>query len=154
MEDLFKENWKFYYDLGLMPFPASQKGKNPIVPWKDVQPSLSILTKWEDHHSNSNIWVRLGDRFDVIDPDGPGAEEFVQSLNLPPCPTSCSGHKSKHRWFRVSFSIKPLKVQNGDGTFLELRTGNMGMLVPPSFHPETGKAYRWLEGHSPNEFPF
>jgi putative DNA primase/helicase len=30
----------------------------------------------------------------------------------------------------------------------------MGMLVPPSIHPETKKAYRWLEGHSPWEIPF
>jgi len=72
----------------------------------------------------------------VIDPDGPGAEDFVKSLNLPRCPTSTSSHKSIHRWFKTSSPLQALKIQNEDGTFLEVRTGKMGVLVPPSIHPK------------------
>jgi hypothetical protein len=155
MADIFKDNWKRYKDLGLIPYPASPKGKNPIPQWRDDSvPTNDLFSEWERKYFNANVWVRLGDRFAVIDPDGPGAEEFVQSLSLPLSPTSISGNKSIHRWFKVSSPIKPFKVQNGDGTFLEVRTGSMGMIVPPSIHPLTGKAYQWFGGHSPWDIPF
>jgi len=155
-KDIFKGNWSKYRELGLTPYPASKTGKRPIPAWKG-NPSFNNddFQNWEEEYPAENIWVRLGDQFAVIDPDGPGAEEFVQSLNLPECPTSISGNKSIHRWFRVSSPIKPIKALNGhDQTFLEVRTGNMGMLVPPSIHPATGKPYKWIEGLSPWDIPF
>lgn len=151
---IFKDNYREYLSLGLTPFPASKNGKNPVEKWKDVTPTDDIYSEWEKKHPDANIWVRLND-YVVIDPDSSGAEEFVKSINLPKCPTSISGNKSIHRWFKVSSLVKSIKASNGsDQTFLELRTGSMGMIAPPSIHPETGKAYRWLEGHSPWEIPF
>jgi P4 family phage/plasmid primase-like protien len=151
VKNLYKDKWKSYLKLGLIPYPASRNGKNPIVPWKDDLPApcSDDYAEWEERYPDANIWVLLGNDFIVIDPDGPGAEEFAKSLNLPKCPTSKSGNISIHRWFKVSSPIKPLKIQNGDGTFLEVRTGHMGMLAPPSIHPETKKAYKWMDGHSP-----
>ena len=153
---IFKDNWGRYRELGFIPYPSSKKGKNPLVEWKGgAIPTNDLYSEWEKKHPDANLWVYLGNSFAVIDPDGPGAEEYVKSLNLPNCPTSISGKKSTHRWFKVSSPIKPLKVSNGeDQTFLELRTGSQGMLVPPSVHPETGKAYEWLKGHSPWDIPF
>jgi hypothetical protein len=155
--NIFKDNWRSYQKLGFIPYPASTKGKNPIPKWKDLpEPVTDEYLDWEERFPDANIWVLLGKGNIVIDPDGPGAEEFVKSLNLPKCPTSISGNKSIHRWFKVSSPVKPIKVQaNGDDkTFLEVRTGNLGMLAPPSIHPETKKAYKWMEGHSPWEIPF
>jgi putative DNA primase/helicase len=155
-QQIYKDHWQSYLKFGLIPYPASRNGKNPIVPWKEDLPApcSDDYADWEEKYPDANIWVFLGDNFVVIDPDGPGAEDFVKGLNLPKCPTSKSGNKSIHRWFRVASPIKPLKIGNGDGTFIELRTGNMGMLVPPSIHPETKKAYKWMEGHSLWNIPF
>ena len=159
--NIFKDNWKRYFEIGLTPYPAAKNRKYPpdSIKWKKEIPpekvTPEICEEWGKKFSGCGVWVIIGNRLAVIDPDGPGAEEFVQSLNLPPCPTSISGKKSVHRWLRVSSPLKPLKVTNGgDETFLELRTGNLGMLAPPSIHPETGKAYQWLEGHSPWEINF
>ncbi len=152
---IFKDNYRKYLSLGLTPFPASRNGKNPIEKWKDVAPTDELYSDWEKKYPNANIWLLLGNQFVVIDPDGPGAEEFVKSLNLPPCPTSISGNKSTHRWFKSPSPIKSLKIQNGsDQTFLEVRTGSMGMLAPPSIHPKTGSPYEWIDGHSPQDIPF
>jgi len=152
----FKHYWKSYLKLGLIPYPASKSGKNPIVPWKDDLPApcSDDYSDWEEKYPDANIWVLIGDKFAVIDPDGKGAEEFVQSLNLPRCPTSITGNKSVHRFFKVSSPIKPLKIQNGDGTFLEVRTGNLGMLAPPSIHPDTKRPYQWMDGFSPWDVEF
>ncbi len=156
-QQIYKDHWQSYLNLGLIPYPASKTYKGPIVPWKDDLPApcSDDYADWEEKYPDANVWVLLGEGFAVIDPDGPGAEDFVKALNLPEGPTSISGNKSIHRWFKVSSPIKPLKVLTGrDKTFLELRTGNLGMFAPPSIHPETKKSYRWLEGRSPWEIPF
>ena len=112
------------------------------------------FTRWQEQHADSNIWAYLGDDFVVIDPDGPGAEEFVQSLSLPGGPVSLSGNKSRHRWFRAESPFKPVRVQMEDGSMLEIRTGRQGMLVPPSVHPDTNKPYQWAESKNPWEIDF
>jgi len=151
---IFKDNYKLYLSLGLTPFPASPQGKNPIERWKNKKISEINYSKWENKYADANIWVRL-DNFVVIDPDGFEAEKFVQSLNLPLSPISESGHKSVHRWFKSSSKINPFKKYFGNkNDVLEIRTGNMGMLVPPSIHPQTGKSYKWREGFSPKDIPF
>ncbi len=158
----FKHHWKSYKELGLTPYPASKTYKGPIVPWKNDEdgdrlppPVSDDYLEWEEKYPDANVWVLLGDDFAVIDPDGPGAEDFVKGLNLPKGPTSISGKKSIHRWFRLSSPVEYIKIQNGDDkTFLEIRTGSLGMFAPPSIHPETKKPYRWVDGHSPWEIPF
>jgi putative DNA primase/helicase len=81
----------------------------------------------------------------VIDLGSPKDGDFIKDLNLPECPISISGN-SVHRWYRTSFPIGPLQVSSGDGTFIEVRIGNMEKLNPDSIE--------WLEGHSPREIPF
>jgi hypothetical protein len=156
--NIFQDNWKRYFDLGLIPYPADRKIKGTYIKWEKDFPPERVTEKtceeWARKFPNHNIWVMIGGHA-VIDPDGPGSEDFIRSLNLPPCPTSISGNKSIHRWFKISSQIKPIKATNGnDETFLELRTGRMGMLAVPSIHPETGKEYKWEPGHSPWEIPF
>ncbi len=156
-KQIFKANWERYRELGFIPYPASRKGKNPVTKWGDDLPSplSDDYAEWEEKYPDANVWLYLGNDFVVIDPDGAGAEDFVKSLGLPPCPTSISGNKSIHRWFKSPPNIKPIKAMNGqDQTFLEVRTGSMGILAPPSIHPETGRPYRWLKGLSPWEISF
>src|SRR4030042_2277447 len=159
---IYRDNWKKYLQLGLIPYPASNDYKGPIVSWKKDEngdplppPVTDDFLFWQDEYPDANLWVLIGSEISVIDPDGDGAESFVQSLNLPKGPVSISGGKSKHRWFKNRSGLEYLKVLNGeDKTFIEVRTGNLGMFVPPSVHPETKKPYRWMEGHSPWEIPF
>ena len=155
MVNIYKDNCDLYRNMGLIPVPAIRKA--PIVKWGEaglVDFVSDDFGKWKEDYPDANIWALLGDEFVVIDPDGPAAEEFVQSLDLPEGPVSISGGKSRHRWFKTTLPIKPLKVKMNDGSFLEVRTGRLGLLVPPSIHPETKKAYQWDEGHSLWEISF
>jgi hypothetical protein len=154
---IYKNHWRSYRGLGLVPYPADRKKKCPIIRWgpSAPPPTEADFASWEEKYPDANTWVYLGPRFVVLDPDGPEAEEFVKSLNLPPCPVSVSGNRSVHRWLKASSPLAPIRVPIGqNGSFLEVRTGSQGMLVPPSIHPNTGKAYRWRKGHSPWEIPF
>jgi len=156
--EIFKCHWKNYHGIGLIPFPALDK--RPLVSWKDettgepIQPTPEDYKKWEKEYTYNNVWVLLGPNRIALDPDGPLAEEFVQSLNLPDCPISKSGGKSRHRFFRTDEPIEFLKVKFGDGDFLEVRTGPLGMLVPPSIHPVTKNTYQWEKDHSPWDISF
>ena len=155
MSNIFRDHWRSYHQIGLIPLPAN--GKAPLVRWKEehiarVEPD--DFARWEEQHADSNIWVYLGDDFVVIDPDGPGAEEFVQSLDLPGGPVSLSGNKSRHRWFGAASPLKPVRVQMEDGSLLEIRTGRQGMVVPPSIHPTTKRPYQWAEGKAPWDIDF
>ena len=156
---IFKNHWRNYHGLGFIPFPASKKHKGPIVEWKDeqkknvIQPPLEDYEKWEKEYADSNIWLLIGDFRVVLDPDGPKAEKFVQDLNLPKCPTSISGNKSIHRWFKASEPLDYIQVKFGENDFLEVRTGNFGIMAPPSIHPETGRAYQWKENSALWDIP-
>jgi hypothetical protein len=150
----YRDYWKEYLDLGLIPLPA--RGKSPIIEWSSLQEEplrSDDYAKFEDQYGDHNIWVLLGDYL-VVDPECPEAEKFVQSLNLPKCPTSITRGKSIHRWFKNNGTFKPFKFIREESTFLEIRTGKMGMLAPASIHPDTGKPYQWVEGLSPWDVDF
>jgi hypothetical protein len=152
-KQIYKDNWKKYLELGLIPLPA--KGKSPIVKWQELTGGnlcLDDYEVWEEKYPNSNIWVLLGEYL-VVEPECQEAEDFIKSLNLPRCPTSISGGKSTHRWFKNNGIFKPFQIVKDGLTFLEVRTGKMGMLVPSSIHPDTGKPYEWAKGASPWEIP-
>lgn len=155
---IYEIYWERYFDLGLIPYPADPGIKGTYISWqKDFPPekvTKELCQEWAKKFPDHGIWVFIGSKV-VIEPDDPRAEEYVKSLNLPSCPTCISGGKSIHRWFNLSSPVEAIKIQNGsDKTFLEVRTGRMGMMAPPSIHPETKKAYRWAEGLSPWDIPF
>ena len=148
--NIYRDNWQRYLDLGFKPYPTPRNMKGPVIKWKEEFPpekvDMAQCQKWAQEFPNYNVWVVIGDKC-VIDPDHPDAEVFARSLNLPPCPTSISGGDSIHRWGLAPAGVKALKVTNGgDDTYIEFRTGNMGMLVPPSIHPVTKRPYRWDKG--------
>jgi hypothetical protein len=157
MNQIYKDSWRNYLRLGLIPLPAPPHMKGPTIGWADYQqdpPCSDEYLEWEDKFSNYNVWLLLGDQFVCIDPDHPDAETFIQSLKLPEAPTSISGGKSIHRWLKTSPPIEPIIIKKDGKMWLEVRTGSLGMMAPPSIHPETKRPYRWEEGHSPWEIPF
>lgn len=160
---IYASAWSSYTQLGFAVFPASRKDKQPLVRWRKDEdgdplppPTQDDYQLWESKFPDANIFLQLDDHFAVIEGDGPGAEEFIKSFNLPKTPVVISGGRSIHRYFKTPVALKPLKVKAPmDGTYIEIRTGEgMGMTAPPSIHPETGKPYRWTDGLSPWEIPF
>lgn len=157
-KNIYKTHGPGYRKMGLIPLPAPPTGKNPEleIKWSELKtnpPVSDDYAMWEDKFPSDNIWGLIGGLL-VLDPDGSGAEEFVKSLNLPRCPTVRSGGKSIHRYFRTSKSRRAFKVKMTDGTFLEVRTGNQGILLPPSIHPETKRKYEWVGRLNPWEMDF
>ncbi len=81
MANIYKDNCDLYRNMGLVPLPAN--GKAPVVNWGEedlVHLVSDDFANWKEKYPDANIWAQLGYENVVIDPDGPGAEEFVQSL--------------------------------------------------------------------------
>jgi len=110
---IYADNWKRYFDLGLIPYPAPPEMKGPVIKWKEEFPPEKVDTtqceRWAKEFPNYNLWVFIGKKC-VIDPDHPDAEGFAKSLNLPPCPVSISGGDSIHRWAIAPNGAKAIKV--------------------------------------------
>jgi hypothetical protein len=154
MTNIYKDNWKSYRDLGLIPFPGRKDEKAPPFKYEcyeNCSPTQEEFLEWEKKYPDFNIWVLLNDYL-VVESDNPAAEKFIQTLGLSQCPTAQSGKRSLHYYFKNPLNFEFLNINNKELKIkLEVRTGFKGMFVPPSIHPETKKPYKWLKGLSPWE---
>jgi Bifunctional DNA primase/polymerase, N-terminal/AAA domain/Primase C terminal 1 (PriCT-1) len=105
--------------------------------------------KWSEWGKRWNMGVLLGaSGLEVVEPDTPQALETLLELcggELPRTPTVQSGGKSVHLYFRANGPVNAAR----DG--LELRGDRQQCVLPPSVHPETGRAYVWRDGLAPWE---
>jgi hypothetical protein len=126
-------------------------GKRPkAADWQNATPEPAELVagKWSRWGERWNMGVVLGaSGLVVVEPDTEEAQAVLLGLlggELPSVPIVESGGKSLHLYFRDEGGQRNAAV---DG--LELRAGAQQVVLPPSVHPDTGRQYRWLDGHEP-----
>jgi hypothetical protein len=148
-----------YLGRGWAVVPAGERSKRPAVRWKlfeDGAPSEEQVRKWFAHWPGANVCVVTGrvSNLVVLDVDPKhGGDASLAELEarfgpLPDTVEAVTGGGGRHLYFahpgpetRNRAALMPGVDLRGDG----------GVVVaPPSIHP-SGKAYRWLEGHSPRE---
>ena len=105
---------------------------------------------WSGRYDGANIGVRLADDVVVIDVDPRnGGAESVATLTerygpLPETLTAISGRGDGgcHRYYRRPFGTLTSKHL---GAGIDVKTSAGYVVVPPSIHPDTGRAYTWVE---------
>jgi hypothetical protein len=115
--------------------------------WQTVIPEDPefVAGRWSEWGRRHGMGVVLGPSgLAVIEDDL--ADGHAQLLDLfggllPPVPIVRSGGKSLHLYF-LDDGLEPA-VRNG----LELRCGRQQVVLPPSVHPDSGRAYEWLADH-------
>lgn len=125
-------------------------GKRPILKgWQQLpKPSRREIEVWIA--AGRNLGLRTGNTSGVvvIDDDTDGSAEG--DLGLPPTVTVITGSGKRHYYFRASNEAIP----NSASRILprvDVRGDGGQVVYPGSVHPDTGEAYRWLVGHSPEE---
>ena len=112
------------------------------------------ITRWWTQYPDCNIGLKC-DNLLVLDIDNKhgknGNADFQQMVKrlgpVPPGPVSQSGSGGYHLLFRKpDADIKGVKgvLWDGTKTAIDIQVGNQYIVVPPSLHPDTNKAYRWM----------
>lgn len=136
----------FWLERGEIPIPIVPGTKKPPrgFMWKRLYsrpPNEAEVRSWWKRWPNAQVAILLGQRLVSLDPDGPGAEATLSTLNLPRTPTirTCRG---RNRLFCVKQPMQGRSITAADGSKLELRGLGQYQLVPDSIHP-SGIAYEW-----------
>ncbi len=112
-----------------------------------------VVRKWWMKHPDCNIGLKC-DNLLVIDVDNKkgkdGSKDFTRIMErvgpVPSGPISLSGNGGYHLLFqRPDADVKGSNAIKWDGkkTGIDIQVGSQYIVVPPSIHPENGKAYAW-----------
>lgn len=137
------------------------KGKRPVLVgsdgWKDARDDVEKIAGWWKRWPTANVGVAmLPSGLVAIDVDvkhgGRGEEQLAALIaehgELPETVETISGSGGRHLLFRApegDFSVRGKLAED-----IELKRNHL-IVAPPSIHPETGDAYRWAEGRSPDD---
>lgn len=128
-----------YREKGYHPIPCQQRGKRPLVPWRDYQhrqpTEMDVEGWWGSLFPQANIGLVMGRDTFVVDVDDVSAAEAAGFSVPPGIPVSETG-KGLHCYFRGTM---PDRVRALPG--VDIR-GVGYVLAPPSIHPN-GKPYAW-----------
>lgn len=145
--DVFRDFAPLYWEAGLPAMPLKIRSKAPILSeWTAYgtnMPSSAVRAHWLETYPRSNIGLPFGPASGLcaIDIDTTD-EELVAAIEscLPHTPWRRVGAKGAALIFRWQ-GQKNFKIRAEDGMIAEfLGLGNQ-MVLPPSIHPDTGKAY-------------
>ncbi len=148
-----------YLAFGWSVIPAAERAKRPIVRWQAYQnglPSREQVQSWFRRWPNANLSVVTGAVSGIIvldiDPKHGGRDSLAALEKrhgaLPETVEAETGGGGRHLYF--SYPGHEVRNRAGMAPGLDLRGEGGVIIVPPSIHP-SGKPYRWVPGHAPDE---
>jgi hypothetical protein len=153
----------WYADKGWPVFPLTPRGKLPAISkdeggngLNDATTDLAIVGKWWADMPMANIGLAMGDASQLftIDVDGEEGQAAWAALEAkhgaaPPTVEAETGH-GRHLIFRKPPDVEIRNSVSRVGRGIDVRGSGGYIAAPPSIHP-TGRAYRWKDGHRPND---
>ena len=148
IESIYGTYAAHYYAAGLPVIPLQPREKRPIVlGWSEYctkMPEEALRESWISTYPDANIGLALGpcSKLVAIDIDTDRGDVLaVLEAMLPPSPWTRVGKKGNVRLYRWNgHRACKIKADTGEMLVELLSTGNQ-VVMPPSIHPDTGKAY-------------
>ncbi|MGW5314516.1 bifunctional DNA primase/polymerase [Nocardia thailandica] len=135
-----------YAAVGLPVLPLRARQKTPLTAHgkDDATTDADQIAAWWNRWPRANIGIRPTAGLVVVDVDPRhGGTEHLATLldgrDLPTTWTCRTGSGGIHIWLRHRGPIRGKLCQGVD-----LKGPSGYLVVPPSIHPDTGHAYRWL----------
>lgn len=137
--------------------PENTNPKKPVLRgWQKKCRQLTALKTIEDiteSNPRNNIGIGLGmqlipdQQLAALDIDYEPIVPFIETVLGSKITCSKRGKKGKTIFVMADFKIKPTKINLADGTgpVFEFLANNNQTVMPPSIHPDTGKAYEYLD---------
>jgi hypothetical protein len=142
-----------YATSGWRVFPCEPRGKKPLISeWqKKATTDADTVIDWWDRWPDANIGLAAGHGsgffvLDVDDGDGPASlKELEDEIGvLPATLTSITGTGGRHFLF-VMPKDREIRNKQKFRPDLDIRGEGGYIVAPPSIHPDTGKAYAWVD---------
>jgi len=141
--------------------PLQAKNKRPLVAWREFQGRRAgpeEIKGWFRHWRDANVGIVTGSisRLIVLDIDpkhgGDDALAELESRHGPLGPTVevLTGGGGRHFYFASPDG--EIRNRAGLAQGIDLRGDGGYIVAPPSIHP-SGRPYRWIAGHAPDECP-
>lgn len=144
---IFGDNAPRYWAAGLPVIPLRENDKRPAISgWQifgDVLPNADQQRAWLAEFDNGNIGMPLGVQSGLIAVDIDTDDERVLAIldrMLPPSPWKRVGKKGEVRIYRYS-GERTTRVRANSGMLFEVLANGAQIVLPPSIHPDTGRAY-------------
>lgn len=144
-----------YLARGWSIIPVEPRGKRPLLAWSEYQkrrPTDVEVAEWLSRWPAANVGVVTGtvSGIFVLDIDNADGRTTAMGRGLSSTVASATGGGGWHLLYRhPGFEVRnfarrlPGLDLRGDGGFI---------VVPPSVHP-SGRPYKWLDNHSPDDLP-
>lgn len=142
-------------DLGQPVFPLAPRSKEPLFSkanggngCKDATLDRNKISGWADKHPTANLGLATGHRCFVVDldldKDGPESWDRLRSPygRLPETWEVATGSGGRHIYYGMP-DFPVLNSRGKVGMGIDVRGVGGYVVVPPSIHPETKKAYEW-----------
>jgi hypothetical protein len=150
-----------YSARGWSVLPIEPKGKRPLVAWLDLQQRVapaSEIDGWYQHWPDANVGIVTGHLSGLVVVDVDAEHRGTASLAaierergpLPRTVESATGGGGRHLYFAYPGGTVPNRVGILPG--IDVRGDGGCVVAPPSVHP-SGRLYRWVPGHDPDETP-
>lgn len=142
-----------YIANGYSPIPVNPRSKAARVAWKTFQtrqPTSDEVHEWYSAHPMDNLAIVTGREWKIVaaDFDGAVGEETLNALGpLPAAMISQTGGGGWHYVFKHPGDH--VKTCVGIAPSLDIRGDGGYIIVEPSIHGETGRAYRWVTEENP-----
>lgn len=148
---VFSDYASKYFESGLSIIPLN--GKVPLIKgWEkfsEEMPTAELIDAWCVDYPDANIGLVCGAAsgiiafdFDYEGSDQGKVEDILLQL-LPPSPVRKCGKKKWTAFYRYN-GIGSTYFQRGKLRLADFLSSNKQTVIPPSIHPDTGDAYRWI----------
>ncbi len=144
-------------------------GKQPAIPkaeggrgYLDATCDVAQITAWWTRWPTANIGVRTGKTTNSvvvdIDPRNGGVVAFEDLLAtygaLPDSWTVLTGGGGTHHWFAHPGELAHVPSSSSKiGPGIDVKSDPGYVVMPPSIHPDSGKAYEWELSSEPDDIP-
>lgn len=131
-----------YYEAGFQVIPCN--GKVPITndwsKYADKEIPDEEISLWETKFAKSNIGLVCGPKSNIVAIDVDTLDEEILKL-IPPTPIRRLGREGRAG---IYFYRYMPSITNKNFDEFEILTSGRQLILPPSIHPDTKEAYKWV----------
>jgi hypothetical protein len=138
-----------YRDHGYAPVPVRPGSKAPLITdwsrWSDELPPPELVQEWiRRYGADAGIAIATGPASGIValdlDHDDGSHAAILEAAG--PSPVGKIGARGATYFYRYSGESSRAFRRNGE-TICEVLAGKRLVIIPPTIHPDTGRAYEW-----------